>query len=69
MYGSYESDAIMADRDLTNSANPVAALDRFRRRACRHAVEDGAIDLLVGLFTLIVGVATERRVFSPWPVC
>jgi hypothetical protein len=37
--------------------------DLFRRRACRHAVEDGAIDLVVGLFTLIVGVATQRRLF------
>jgi hypothetical protein len=38
-------------------------LDSFRRRAVRHAFEDGAIDLVVGVFTLMVGVATQRRIF------
>jgi hypothetical protein len=42
---------------------PTDPIDTFRRRAHRHAVEDGAIDLLVGLFTLMVGVATQRRIF------
>ena len=44
-------------------SNPADSLDVFRRRAHRHAVEDGAIDLIVGLFTLTVGVATQRRPF------
>ncbi len=47
----------------SDSRTPAAAVDTFRRRAYRHAVEDGAIDLVVGLFTLIVGVATQRRIF------
>jgi hypothetical protein len=38
-------------------------LDPLRRRAIRHAFEDGAIDVAIGLFTLIVGVATQRRAF------
>jgi len=38
-------------------------LDSLRRRALHHAFEDGAIDLVVGIFTLMVGVATQRRVF------
>ena len=42
------------------SSNP---LETLRRRAVRHAFEDGAIDLVVGIFTLIIGVATQRRVF------
>jgi hypothetical protein len=63
MHGSYESEAIMAEPDVINLADPTNSLDRFRRRAHRHAVEDGAIDLVVGLFTLMVGVATQRRVF------
>jgi hypothetical protein len=42
------------------TSDPLAA---FRRRALRHAFEDGAIDLVVGFFTLIVGIATQRRVF------
>jgi hypothetical protein len=60
MGSSYESEAIMNDRA---PLNPAESLARFRRRAYRHAVEDGAIDLVVGLFTLMVGVATQRRVF------
>jgi len=38
-------------------------LDTFRRRAVRHAFEDGTIDLVLGLYTLMVGVATQRPVF------
>lgn len=36
-------------------------LDSFRRRAVRHAFEDGSVDVVVGLFTLLVGAATQRR--------
>lgn len=43
-----------------NAPDPLQLL---RRRAVRHAFEDGAIDLVVGVFTLIVGVATQRHVF------
>jgi hypothetical protein len=50
----------MTDSD---SRIPADVIANFRRRAYKHAVEDGAIDLVVGLFTLIVGVATQRRVF------
>ncbi len=35
----------------------------LRRRALRHALGDGAIDVLLGLFTLMVAVGTQRRVF------
>lgn len=45
---------------MTAPSDPLLAL---RRRALRHAFEDGAIDLLLGLFTLMVGVATQNRVF------
>jgi len=38
-------------------------LDTLRRRAVRHAFEDGAIDLVAGFFTLIVAVSTQRKVF------
>jgi hypothetical protein len=38
-------------------------LDSLRRRAVRHAFEDGAVDLVVGLFTLVMGAATERHIF------
>lgn len=38
--------------------DPLATL---RRRAFRHAFEDGAIDLVLGLFTFMVGAATQRR--------
>ena len=38
-------------------------IDTLRRRAVRHAFEDGAIDLVAGLFTVIVAVSTQRRVF------
>ncbi len=37
-------------------------LESFRRRAVRHAFEDGSVDLVVGIFTLMVGAATQRRV-------
>jgi hypothetical protein len=47
-------DAIMAN------PNP---LDSLRHRAVRHAFEDGAIDLVAGLFTVIVAAGTQRRVF------
>ncbi len=40
----------------TQSTSSVAA-------PIEHAVEDGAIDLTVGFFTLIVGLATQRRIF------
>jgi len=43
-------------------ANP-DPLESFQRRAVRHAFEDGAIDLVLGIFTLTVGVATQRRAF------
>jgi hypothetical protein len=43
-----------------NAPDPLQLL---RRRAVRHAFEDGAIDLVIGVFTLIVGVATQRHVF------
>jgi len=42
---------------------PADSITDFRRRAYRHAVEDGAIDLVVGVYTLMVGVATQRRFF------
>ena len=38
-------------------------LDLLRRRAVRHAFEDGAVDLVVGLFTLVIGAATQRHIF------
>jgi len=38
-------------------------LDTLRRRAFRHTFEDGAVDLVVAVRTLIVGVATQRRIF------
>lgn len=53
----------MSAADRPNPSNSADPVDRFHRRAYRHAVEDGAIDLVVGLFTLMVGVATQRRVF------
>jgi hypothetical protein len=43
-------------------ANPDPLMP-LRRRALRHALGDGAIDLLLGLFTLIVAVGTQRRAF------
>jgi hypothetical protein len=42
------------------SSDPLSSL---RRRAFRHALEDGAVDVAAGLFTFIVGLATQRRVF------
>lgn len=42
-----------------SSTDPLA---RLRRGAARHAFEDGAIDLTLGLFTLMVAVATQRRI-------
>lgn len=38
-------------------------LSPLRRRALRHVFEDGAIDLLLGFFTLLVGIGTQRHVF------
>ncbi len=42
---------------------PLDPLDPLRRRAFRHALEDGAADLVVGVFTLMVGVGTQKRAF------
>jgi len=42
------------------STDPLA---RLRRGAARHAFEDGAIDVALGLFTVMVGAATQRRVW------
>lgn len=36
-------------------------LEQLRRRAYRHALENGATDIVLGIYTLIVGVATQRR--------
>ena len=38
-------------------------LSPLRHRAFRHALEDGAADLVLGFYTLIVGGATQRRAF------
>jgi hypothetical protein len=38
-------------------------LETLRHRAARHACEDGTIDLVLGVFTLMVGVATQRRIW------
>ena len=38
-------------------------LESLQRRAVRHAFQDGAIDLVLGVFTLMVGGATQRRAF------
>jgi hypothetical protein len=46
-----------------NSASAPEPFDTFHRRAIRHAFEDGAIDLVVGVFTLMVGAATQRRTY------
>jgi hypothetical protein len=53
----------MTAADRTNLPDSADPLDRLRRRAYRHAVEDGAIDLVAGVFALTVGVATQRRPF------
>lgn len=45
--------------------NPV---DTFKRRALRHMFEDGSFDLILGLYTLIVGGATQRRSVVPLAV-
>jgi len=37
------------------------ALQSFRRRALRHAFEDGAIDIVLSCFAVMVGSATQRR--------
>jgi hypothetical protein len=42
------------------SPDPLA---RPRRSAARHAFEDGATDLALGLFTVMVGAATQRRIW------
>ncbi len=49
-----------------NLSGSTDSTDLFHRRAYRHAVEDGAIDLVVGLFTLMVGIATQRRIYLAW---
>jgi hypothetical protein len=38
-------------------------LVRLRQRAYRHALEDGTADIVAGFYTLIIGVATQKRVF------
>jgi hypothetical protein len=43
-----------------SNSDPLVPL---RRRALRHALGDGAIDVLLGLFTLMVAVGTQRHVF------
>jgi hypothetical protein len=53
----------MTAADRPDLSNPAETVDRFRRHAYGHAVEDGAIDAIVGLFTLMVAVATQRRIF------
>lgn len=45
--------------------DPVGTL---KRRALRHMFEDGSIDLILGLYTLIVGGATQRRSVVPLAV-
>jgi hypothetical protein len=66
----------MADSD---SRTPTDAIDTFRRRAYRHAVEDGAIDLVVGLILALgflatagvlmaVGAATMTRFVRSRPI-
>lgn len=50
----------MLEALMTTPSDPLLGLER---RALRHAFEDGAIDLLLGLFTLMVGVATQNRAF------
>ncbi len=40
--------------------DPVGTL---KRRALRHLFEDGSFDLVLGFFTFIVGIATQRRFF------
>ena len=42
---------------------PLDPLGPLRRRAFRHALEDGAVELVVGFYALMVGVATQKRVF------
>lgn len=41
----------------------VDPLETLRRRAVRHALEDGAADLVFGLYALIVACATQRQAF------
>lgn len=40
---------------------PVDPLATLRRRAFRHAFEDGAADIVFGVYALMVGGATQRR--------
>jgi len=40
--------------------DPIA---RLRQRAYRHTFEDGIADIVVGVYTLMIGVATQRRIF------
>lgn len=40
-----------------------SSLQTLRRLAYRHALEDGAADIVVGVYTILVGVATQRRAF------
>lgn len=37
------------------------SLQTLRRRAFRHALEDGAADIVVGAYTILVGGATQKR--------
>jgi hypothetical protein len=42
----------------------MAAMDplrALRRRAYRHALDDGAADIVVGIYTITVGTATQNR--------
>jgi hypothetical protein len=41
---------------------PLDPLAPLRRRAFRHALEDGTVDIVVGVYAFMVGGATQRRV-------
>jgi len=43
--------------------NKTDPLESLRRRAYRHALEDGTADIVVGFYTLTIGVATQKRFF------
>lgn len=45
---------------MNETVDPLAEL---RRRAFRHALEDGAADIVFGVYALLVGGATQRRGF------
>lgn len=40
--------------------DPIGTL---KRRALRHLFEDGSFDLILGLFTFMVALSTQRRIF------